>query len=65
MADSDGSGSGAPTLVNPAVRAVLPRLSIQHLPLTIVEYELKNEQDREQRRVSLWPLNAEVRGIHT
>ena len=45
----------------PAVRAVSPRLSIQHLPLTIVEYELKDKQ----RRFSAWPLNADVRGIHT
>jgi hypothetical protein len=31
------------------VEAVLPRLSIQHLPLMIVEYKLRDEQDREQR----------------
>jgi hypothetical protein len=61
MAYSGGSGSGTPRLITPAVRAVSPRLSIQHLPLTIVEYELKDKQ----RRFSAWPLNADMRGIHT
>jgi hypothetical protein len=31
------------------VEAVLPRLSIQHLPLMIVAYELMDEQGSEQR----------------
>jgi AraC family transcriptional regulator len=53
MADSDGSGAGTPTLITPAVQAVFSRLSIQHLPLTIIENELKGEQ----RRFS--PLAAE------
>jgi hypothetical protein len=31
------------------VEVVLPRLSIQHLPLIIVEYKLRDEREREQR----------------
>ncbi len=41
--------SGTPTLTYHIVEAVLPRLSIQHLSLMIVEYKLRDEQDREQR----------------